>query len=110
MNIIGRIRANVIKGIKEAFFPDQKVGVDLTAGEQLRNDLGRKLLSEGFGTSASSGGGGDSDGHYDTQRIGFKKLHIDSPTFEINHVEHTAEGKKIAITIYTMAPILLNFM
>ena len=43
MNIVEE--ANVIKGIKEAFFPDQKVGVDLTAGEQLKR-LGRKLLPE----------------------------------------------------------------
>lgn len=97
MNIIGRIRANVIKGIKEAFFPDQKVGVDLTAGEQLRNDLGRKLLPEGFGTSASSGGGGGGGG---SSELGLRRG-ADSPTFEINHVEHTAEGKKIVITIYT---------
>ena len=96
--IIERIRANVVKGIKEAFFPDQKVGADLTAGEQLRNDLGRKLLPEGFGRSASGGepGGGSRGGG----GLGFGKGAV-SPTFEIDDVKHTSEGKKITITIDT---------
>ena len=101
-NIVGRIRNNVVKAVKEAFFPDEVIGADLSAGEQIRNELGRQLLPEGFGKAGSG-----SILPRDVEPLKIKKKKK-MPSFEVLEIKHLAGKKEITLVIETAGEAILS--
>ena len=96
--IPARIKSNVSKALKDAFFTSEDNAEASSFGEAIRSQLGEALLPPGFGKSGTAGDSGTTgDGGEPTSG----SVRSNQPMLAVTHVDYKSTGIILSLTIYT---------
>ena len=96
--IPARIKSNVSKALKDAFFTSEDNVEASSFGEAIRSQLGEALLPPGFGKSGTAGNPGGTGG--EGEGIG-GSVRSSQARLAVTHVDYKSTGIILSLTIYT---------